>query len=272
MGVQSTALYYMSSMGQLPRADAAIFIDTGREKRGTMRYLDHLQQWQLQNDGVPLIIVNRKNLFEDLLNGRNSRGKRFSSIPAYTRTEGSNKEGMLLRQCTGEYKIQQVDWAIREFLQAQSLRGYEIEVWKGITIDEWDRMANPEELWKVHVYPFTGYLVTRDGNGLLNDGRRRLMTRQDVVAWYGVHNLPVPPKSSCVFCPYQSDAAWAAMKENEPEDFADAVRVDYAIRDSTKKGIKQRVFLHDSLQPLDQVNFDRGGDLWKGECSGNCHI
>lgn len=40
MGVQSTALYLMSALGQLPRIDFAVFSDTGREMTETIRYLE----------------------------------------------------------------------------------------------------------------------------------------------------------------------------------------------------------------------------------------
>ena len=98
------------------------------------------------------------------------------------------------------------------------------------------------------------------------------MTRNDIINWYIANGLPIPPKSSCVFCPYQSDAAWYEMKLNEPSDFRAAVRIDKAIRDSTKKGIKSQAFLHESCVPLDQIIFSPGlPDLWHGECSGGCH-
>ena len=44
LGVQSTALYYMSSLGELPRVDAAIFADLGREKIETMKYMENLRE------------------------------------------------------------------------------------------------------------------------------------------------------------------------------------------------------------------------------------
>lgn len=271
LGVQSTALYFMSSMGELPRADVAIFIDLGREKRKTYEYLDYLLAWQQKNAGIPLLVVQKKNLYKDLLNSENSTGQRWSSIPAYTKGDGG-KVGMLRRQCTHEYKIVQVDTAIREQLDVDSLRGWEIRVWKGISSDEWDRMNNPEQLWKIHVYPFTGYEVTREGSFRLADDRRRVMTRSEIVAWYLHKGLPVPPKSSCVFCPYQSEYSWASMKKDEPEDYEAACQVDDAMRDSTKKGILQPAYLHQSLKPLRSVQFpSETSDLWAGECSGECH-
>jgi hypothetical protein len=62
------------------------------------------------------------------------------------------------------------------------------------------------------------------------------------------------------------------MKINEPSDFNAAVRIDKAIRNSTKKGILSQAFLHESCKPLDEIVFSAGlPDLWHGECSGNCH-
>lgn len=269
LGVQSTALYYMSSMGLLPRVDYAIFVDTGKEKKKTIQYLKFLKGWQKENNGIPIIVVRKKNLYRDLLNSTNSTGQRFSSIPAFTKNEDGTI-GMLRRQCTYEYKIEMVDRQIRELFNVKQLTGKVVEVWKGISMDEIERLSIPSDKWKIHVYPFCGYTVTKSDTSKWGDFER--MTRNDIVNWYNNNNLPIPPKSSCVFCPYQSDAAWYDMKVNEPSDFKAAVKVDKAIRDSTKKGIKSQAFLHDSCMPLDQIEFTPGlPDLWHGECSGGCH-
>jgi hypothetical protein len=269
MGVQSTAMYYMSCMGELPRCDYAIFVDTGKEKKKTLQYLKFLKGWQKENTGIPIIVVRKKNLYKDLLNSENSTGQRFSSIPAFTKNEDGST-GMLRRQCTNEYKIEQVDKEIRELLHVVSLRGYEICVWKGISLDEIERLSIPQEQWKHHVYPFCNYRNSFNSGEWLDFKK---LTRNDIVNWYINKGLPIPPKSSCVFCPYQSDAAWYDMKVNEPSDFRAAVRVDRAIRNSTKKGILSQAFLHDSCMPLELIEFMPGlPDLWHGECSGGCHI
>lgn len=269
LGVQSTALYYMSSMELLPRVDYAIFVDTGKEKKKTIQYLKFLKGWQKENNGIPIIVVRKKNLYRDLLNSTNSTGQRFSSIPAFTKNEDGTT-GMLRRQCTNEYKIEMVDRQIREVLNVKQLTGKVVEVWKGISMDEIERLSIPQDKWKIHVYPLCGYAVTKSDTLKWGDFER--MTRNDIVNWYNLNTLPIPPKSSCVFCPYQSDAAWYDMKVNEPSDFKAAVRVDKAIRNSTKKGIKSQVFLHDSCMPLDKIDFKPGlPDLWHGECSGGCH-
>lgn len=271
LGVQSTALYYMSSMGELPRCDYAVFADTGREKSKTLKYLEFLTEWQRLYNGIPIVVVRKRNLFTDLLNAENSTGQRFASIPAYVKTGGPT-EGMLRRQCTSEYKIYQVDQAIRDLYGLKPRQRTPItEVWKGITLDEIERLSIPQETWKIHIYPFVGYKTTTTSTERIDYGKK--MRRNDVVNWYNAHGLLIPGKSACVFCPYHSDAAWLEMKENEPEDWEAAVQVDRAIRDSMKKKINNPVYLHDSCIPLEEVQFSREPEgLWRGECSGNCHI
>jgi len=268
LGVQSTAIYYMSSMGILPRLDYAIFADPGREKAKTYQYLNYLLNWQKENNGVPIIVKADKNLYTDLLNKQNSTGNRFSSIPAFTAS--GETTGMLNRQCTGEYKIAVVDNAIRELYGLpKKARRPATEVYKGITSDEMERMSMPREAWKILVYPFCGYkTTTTTATRVLNFDELR-MNRQMVISWYIENALPIPPKSSCVFCPYQSEQAWADMKLNDPEDFEAACLVDDAIRDSSKQGVNAPVYLHESLQPLRSVKFDlTQPDLFKGECTG----
>lgn len=270
LGVQSTVLYYMSSMGILPRVDHAIFADTGREKEKTIEYLDFLQQWCYRFDGIPITVMADKNLYRDLLNNTNSKGKRFASIPMYTKNSDGT-EGMLRRQCTEEYKIRQVNKAIRQLYGLQPRqRMPETEIWKGITTDEMERLTLPLVKWRREIHPFVGYVLTWKGAEKLDYGM--YMSRTDCIAWLIKNLLPVPPKSSCVFCPYQNDASWAEMKENSPADFAAAVQVDKAVRNSTDKGIEQPAFLHRSCLPLDEVTFNKADNGFFGECSGNCHL
>jgi hypothetical protein len=269
MGVQSTCLYYMSSMGEMERADFAIFVDTGREKKKTLEYLDYLLQWQKDNNGIEILIIRKKDLFKDIMKLNDSAGHRWASIPAFTKNEDGSI-GMLRRQCTTEYKIEQIDREIRILYGLAPRKRTPITmVYKGISLDEIDRMSVPREAWKVSVFPFIGYRVSKKSTEKI-EGKR--MTRQDIIAWYERNGLPIPPKSACVFCPYQSDASYFEMKMNEPEDFAAAVAVDEAIRRPRSQKINNPVFLHRSGVPLADIQFSAGSpDLWAGECSGVCH-
>lgn len=270
LGVQSSALYLMSSMGILPRADYAIFSDTGKEGAGTYEYLKFLVEWKQQNNGIPIIILRDRNLYEDLL--AKETQQRFTSIPAFTLNEDLSV-GMLRRQCTGEYKIMVIDNYIRDGIYGlpKGSRRPQTGVWHGITLDEKDRINAPLEAWKVNTYPFLGRLITKNGP-LAGLEWGMPLTRNEVVQWYLLQGLPIPPKSSCVFCPYQSDHSWAMKKKHAPEDFKAAVAVDEAIRNSTAKGIHNPVYLHRSCRPLSEAIFNVSEDEEWGECSGNCHI
>lgn len=271
IGVQSTAMYIMSSTGELPRADYAIFADTGGEKTETLEYLEYLGEWMENNNGIPLIIMDDVNLEEDIKGNVNSTRQRMVAIPAFTESE-NGKEGMLKRQCTFEYKIKQVDRAIRK-IHGLKYRQHTppTEIWTGITLDEMHRMKAPREKWKTIVYPFLGYDIPGDTKKPIRNDLLQLR-RSDLIAWYHKNKLPIPEKSSCVFCPFQSDANWLRLKKRTPEDFNRAVEVDLRIRSGSKQGIEKPIFLHKSLKPLSDVSFDANQTEMWGDCEGFCHI
>ena len=82
MGMQSTALYLMSSMRQFERADHAIFSDPMAEHPETYKLVEWILKWEKENDGIPIHIV-KKNLYQDLMDGVNHKGRKFVSIPAH---------------------------------------------------------------------------------------------------------------------------------------------------------------------------------------------
>ena len=64
------------------------------------------------------------------------------------------------------------------------------------------------------------------------------------------HNLDVPPKSACVFCPYHNKAEWRLLKQQGGPDWDHAVAVDREIR---KKRDTTDVFIHPSRLPLEEA-------------------
>jgi len=278
MGVQSVAMYYMSCMGEFPRADVAIMADPGGERTPTKQYTEFLLDWQKKNNGIEIIINQDKNLKRDLLNNENSTGQRYASIPAFTKGDAWGNvnigEGMLRRQCTNEYKIEVVKKSIRKHLGLIPRQRFpEIEIWKGITADEMDRASEPLEGWHIGVYPFLNLALRRDkGPEKLTWGK--WTHRYELYKWYADHNLPVPAKSGCTFCPYMNDAGWRNQKEKFPEDFAEAVAVDNAIRDSSQKGVNEKIYLHRSCKPLSEIDFTKTqGEIDFGGCGNdNCSV
>ena len=250
MGVQSTAMYLMSSMREIERADCAIFADPRAEHPKTYEMLEWLVGWESTNKGIP-IYAEKKNLLQDILD-HPFTGQRVASIPAFTEFGG-----MLRRQCTNEYKIQVVKQMTRELMGLKKgQRMKSCEMWLGITLDEASRMKESQMYNITYKYP-------------LIDLRLR---RSDCINFFKKNNFPIPMKSSCIFCPYHSDKFWKDLKKEGNGVWDLAVKVDYSIRDSSQRGVRDKLFLHKSCLPLDEVQFADQQELWDEECEGYCGL
>lgn len=274
LGQQSTALYFMSCFGLVERFDYAIFADPGAEKPETYFYLKWLLKWQEENKGIPILWVGKKSILHDLQNGRNTTGQSFASIPLFTKDENGTV-GMLRRQCTDEYKIQEVNKAIRKLYGLKARKRLpETYLYMGITMEEIERMKTPQNNQLTFVYSFLGY-STHKSKGVIRLESPLSYSRSSCLNFYNEYKLPIPPKSACFFCPFQNEDQWLYMMVNEPELFKEAVDLDYSLRDSTKRGVKQPAYLHRSCVPLDKVQFQHLAQYqidFKSECSGYCGV
>ena len=251
MGVQSTALYFLSSVKMIERADHAIFADPGAELPKTYELLNILQEWAKYNNGIKIHVVNEKNLYKDILKKTNSTGQRWASIPAF-----SESGGMVRRQCTSEYKIHPVIKKTRELYRLKPRQRLpKTEMWLGITLDEIQRMKESQLPRIDYKYPLI----------------EQRMSRSDCLKVFERFNFPIPPKSSCVFCPYHSDKNWKEIKQKLPEEWDRCIKVDKAIRDVSKKGDKDKMFLHRSCQPLEKIQFADQQELFMCE-EGFCGL
>ena len=250
LGVQSTAMYLMSSKNMIERADHAIFADPGAESTRTYEILEYLQDWAKYNDGIPIHVTNEKNLYKGLLENKSYTGRRAVLVPAFT----GNGTGMLMRQCTPDYKIFPVLQTIRKIQGIKPRKRMKpVDIWLGISLDEIERMKISQQSNLTYVYP-------------LIDGR---MTRGDCLRIFKRYNFPIPPKSSCVFCPYHSDKHWKDMKDNSRKDWEIAVQVDDEIRWNTK--LREPIYLHRSCVPLKNVQFADQQELFMCE-EGFCGL
>ena len=241
--------------------DCAIFADTGWEPVAVYEHL----AWLMSRNVLPfpVYIVSAGDIRADLL--RAGAGERWASIPAFTRTTKRNRVeiGMIRRQCTKDYKIVPIRRKVRELAGLTRRRSPPtpvIEQWIGISLDEAIRMKPSFEAWQANRWPLI----------------EQRMTRNDCLRWLERHDYPIPPKSSCIGCPFHSDAAWRRIRDGDPEAWAEAVRVDRAIRIGLR-GVRSEVYLHRSAVPLDQVDLstpeDRGQlNLWANECEGLCGV
>jgi hypothetical protein len=255
-GVQSTALLICSALGlhDTPRADLAIFADTGDEPSAVYRHLWNLAAWS----PIPVISVAFGHLSADLLSRRTKRAR----IPAFVKNpDGSG--GIMNRQCTTAYKIEPIERYIRQYLGlksgARAAGRVCVRSLLGISLDECDRMKPNRTPWIENAYP------------LVDARLKRSDCEQIAFRQFGY----IPTKSACIFCPYRSPGDWRRLRREAPADFERAAEFDSAFRalEIKKHGDRGRVYVHRSMMPLSEADFgDSQGDLFAEECAGVCGV
>lgn len=280
-GVQSTTVLLMAMRGLIrEKLDCAIFSDTGWEPKAVYAHLDWLEE-QARHYGIPIHRVSAGNLRQELLDGAASRKTSVDNPPLFVRNRDDAKReaggytttdegGMLWRKCTDQFKIRPIQQQLRRLLRRLLFSKQKpigaVEQWFGISREEQRRVRLSREYWIAHRYPFIELGMSRVG----------------CLEWLRKNGFPEPPKSACIGCPYHSDAAWRDMKLHRPDEFADAVAIDQAIRNGVP-GVKGEAFLHRSMMPLETVDLrsdvDKGQGLldfdggdFERECSGSCGI
>ena len=260
-GVQSSTLALMIAHGELPPIDAAVFADTQWEPLHVYKWLDWLEsEINRLPFSFPVHRVKGGDLRSDIVNVSNARGKEFTSVPWHLLKEDGTR-AMGKRQCTADYKIKPLHKKIRELIgleKGQKSKTAQCQMLIGISLDEIMRMKPSQNVWAVHEFP-------------LIDSR---MSRQDCLNWMERKGYPLPPKSSCIGCPYHSDHEWRLIKA-DPDSWADAVMLDKLIRKQPL--VKAQQFMHKSCLPLDEVDFSTAADhgqvdMFNNECEGMCGV
>jgi len=276
-GVQSTTLALMSATGDLPPLDRAIFADTGSEPHHVYAHLAWLMEAGRLPFPVDIVKAPGLSLGEEIFAAaspdsatRPTRGS-FARAPFYIRDDRTGNKGMVKRQCTGDYKVDPIYRHLRTLLgigpRSRWPQRRAVEMWMGISMDEISRMRDSRfPMTIANLYP------------LIDLG----FTRVACLDWLEARGYPLPPKSACTFCPYRSDRQFRDLKDNDPEGWAEAVRVDEAIRtglrDAARKTpLQGQMFVHRSLVPLAEVDLssaeERGQpNLFNNECEGMCGV
>lgn len=192
-----------------------------------------------------MIRVANGDLRADLL----SAGQRYASIPYFVRNPDGS-EGMGRRQCTSNYKLTPIRRKVRELLGASAPdfrrvpRNRVCEQWIGFSVDEIGRVSNRDQV---------SYVTIR--HPLLDLG----MDRKACERWLRSRGWDSVAKSACIGCPFHGNRAWRDLRDNRPEEWADAVKFDAAIRKGGARGLPLagEAYLHRSRVPLDQAPVDR---------------
>lgn len=257
-GLQSWTLAAMAALGEISGLDVALHADTGWEREETYAFASQWTPW-LEEHGIRVVTVRAKD--DDM-----ARRYGDTHLPAYT-IDRQGKKGQSKRQCTYNWKIK----PLRHFI-TQEIRRRKIpkvkgvaESWLGISRDEWHRAKDSDVQFLVHRFP------------LLEMG----LARADCAAGARRHNLPVPVKSSCVFCPYHDKRQWQEIRRLGGPNWETAVKVDADLRDLRTD---YELYVHPSRLPLSQAvilpgeigvgDFDPwSSDDMDAECdSGHCFL
>lgn len=260
-GTQSSAMALMSAYGDLPRPDYIIFSDTGNEPRIVYDWLDVLEK-ELNKHDLEVIRVDNGNIYNDTLSSIKSGG-RSPSLPYFTKNKKTSEKGMVMRQCTSDYKITPINRKVRELLGYKPRQRIKEKVymWQGITVDEVTRIRTSDINWIKFKYP------------LFEKG----MDRQDAINYVRDKMGKIPPQSSCVVCPFHSNDLWLDIKQNHPDEWKEAVKFDEAIRNHPR--FDSELYLHKSCTPLGEVDLQENQmtlddfiDGFENECFGMCGV
>lgn len=269
-GVQSSALALMAATGEVgPVPTAAVFADTQAEPASVYEWLDWLEaEIARSSHPFPIHRVTAGSLTVRALEMRvTADGRRFSKtdIPVFARGADGSIGKVMNRSCTADFKIKPINRLVRQL--AGIRRGQSkttVTQWLGISKDELQRAKDSRDPWMQLRYP------------LIELG----MTRAQCVEWMRRRGYPTPPRSSCVYCPYHSNAEWRRLRDEEPEAFAQAVQFERDLQAAkhSSDNFRSTPFLHKSCVPLDQVDLstrEERGQLaldFADECSGVCGV
>lgn len=229
-GWQSMAALVLAAQG---RIDFPLFlfanVGDDSENPGTLSYFEQYAAPYAAAHGIELV-----QLWRETKNGRetiyrriiDSNGRR-QTIPVYL---SNGMPGG--RACTHDFKIQVTGAELQRRGASPKNRAV---VGMGISLDEISRMkpsnAKPyEEL----VYP-------------LIDLRLRRSDCPSIIRGAG---LPMPPKSSCDFCPIRKLSEWQDMYEHQPDRWARACRVEDTLNGENARKGREPVYLTRVGRPL----------------------
>lgn len=233
-GVQSTALVVLAATGVI-RADRALFSNVGddSEHPATLRYVAEVATPWAAGHGFTVEMLHRRNrdgsraetLMERLMRPESR------SVPIPVRMSDTGAPGT--RSCTADFKIRVIGRWIRE-----NVADPPADLMIGISTDEVERAGRGRDEWYEHrVYPLLDLGLSRDACKQIIRGA----------------GLPVPPKSSCFFCPFHRPATWAEMRRDEPDLFAKSVHLERTLNERRDKLGKDRVYLTRFGRPLDEA-------------------
>lgn len=259
-GVDSTALLVLAAERVLD-LPLVLFSNVGddSEHPATLAYVrDHARPYA-EAHGLEFLEIRKrpKGTEKTLYQTITEPGSRTIGIPARLQPSGAPVQ----RSCTVTFKIARIVAILKQRGASPSSPALTA---LGIDYDELERMRNagvllsPEGLpvedptcgtvWRTRdafqhlAYPLVHLKLGRGGC-------------EEVIRRAG---LPIPPKSSCWFCPFHSPAHWQKMRRKEPALFAKSVALEETLRARSVALGRGEVYFTRFGLPLDRAIRDSG--------------
>ncbi len=237
-GVQSTALLVLAAQG---RIDFPLFlfanVGDDSEHPATLRYVREVAAPYAAENGIELVELRRKmrDGTTETLVGRMDR--RVKSVPIPVRMGKNGAPGN--RTCTLDFKIKVI---AKELKRRGATAETPATVAIGFSTDEIQRVKPSRDDIEVFVHP------------LLDLG----MNRGDAIRMISDAGLPVPPRSSCFFCPFHTLDEWRNIRRRTPELFDRSVEIERQMHDRGLALGRGQFYLTRHGRFLDEVVADQG--------------
>lgn len=213
-GVNSTAgLVLLWKLGLRP--DAILFADTGDHKQGkdaekppTYAHVELMSAWCEANGFPPIIWVRR-----DVKPEKQIHDEKYTTLEEECRVKKCLPSiAYYHRSCSQKWKHSPQDKWLNNWLPAKEWRAKGGKVLKAIfyDADEPERAQTHSNSGCQNWHPLLDYEWGRD----------------ECVAAIRLAGLPVPPKSSCFFCPEMTPAEVFELQERHPDLLARALAME----------------------------------------------
>lgn len=240
-GVQSMACLVLAVQGVIDY-DTFIFSNVGDDSENpkTIDYYHTYAKPFAEKNGIRLIELQRikRDGTPETIMGRMQTSLRSLPIPVRMSNGAPGR-----RSCTSDFKIAVIaKWQ----KQNGATKKKKAVCGLGISLDEFHRARTDSGIsWQILEYPLIDLrLNRRDCAKIIDDA-----------------GLPVPPKSSCFFCPFHSPTEWQRLKREQPELFEKSVELETMLNKRRRELGKDTVFFHSALQPL-SIAVGNQGVLW----------
>jgi hypothetical protein len=272
-GVQSTAALVLAAQGKIDY-QTFLFCNVGADSENpeTLSYVREIARPFAERSGLAfheLQRVRRDGSIETIYGEITRPDNRSIGIPVYMSSGAPGN-----RSCTLDFKIAVCDrWLKAHGVKTQLHQEAQVrKTWRWLSSvpkDHYDEHGTPDPVWS---FPRPLAVV---GLGISLDEFQRMRTnsglewkqldyplidlrldRSQCMNMIAGAGLPVPPKSSCWFCPYHSTRAWQDLRTRRPDLFEKAVELETLINERRALLGKDRVWLSSKLKPLMRVTTD----------------